>query len=63
MLARPAKPIKETGTVADWLLPLLVDAWKNRNAKFFRDIAKTINQGTERVAANPTFATGGWLSA
>ena|ERR1700722_4999023 len=52
MLARSTKPIKTTGTVADWLLPLFVNAWKNGKAKFFKDIARTIARGTENVHAD-----------
>jgi hypothetical protein len=53
MLARRTKPIKKTGTVADWFLNYCLVAWKEGNAKYFRDIARTIERGTEDVHANP----------
>ena len=58
MLSKRIAPVKKTGTVADWLLPLLVNAWKNCDAKFFTDIARTTKRkgDTEDVHADPAAA-------
>jgi hypothetical protein len=58
MLSKRIAPVRKTGTVADWLLPLLVNAWKNCDVKFFMDIARTIKRkrGTEDVHADPAAA-------
>jgi hypothetical protein len=60
MLARSTKPIKKTGTVADWFLNVCIAAWKKSNADFFKDIARTIENGTENVYASPA-AYNLWL--
>ena len=58
MLSCRIPPIRKTGTVADCLIPMLVNAWKNSDAKFFSDIARTIKrpQGTKDVHADPAAA-------
>lgn len=53
MLSRRTKPIKKTGTVADWFLNSCIAAWKKKDAVFFEDIAKTVKRGTDSVHANP----------
>jgi hypothetical protein len=59
MLSKRIAPMRKTGTVADWLSPLLVNAWKNCDAKFFTDIARTIERkrGTEDVHAELAVGT------
>src|SRR5208283_2452048 len=55
MLARRTKPIKSTGTFADFFLAFAIKAWKKRDAEFFQDIARTIKRkwGTENIHEKP----------
>src|ERR1039457_2172060 len=55
MLAQRTKPIKSTGTFADFFLASAIKASKKRDAEFFENIARTIKRkwGTENVHEKP----------
>jgi hypothetical protein len=43
ILAAKQKLQWNTGTMADWLLPILIKAWQKHDDRLFRDLARTIN--------------------
>ncbi len=49
-------PRGKTASLENWLLGLLTKAWKSKNEKFFKDIARTINRSKRKYDADDVHA-------
>jgi len=52
VLSTRKRKIRKTGTYVDWIIPMLIKAWKTQDIKFFKDIAATLKRSNTYVAAS-----------
>jgi hypothetical protein len=57
-LSRQAE-LPKSGTVADWLLPILVKAWKSNNVGFFQDVLNTVKRNKRKHQKDKVHADDG----